>query len=137
MSFYRKYELLELVEPGKPRVFTGREIATGRAVEVHLFPATPSAEMETLLARTRDKTAGRDGARGRLEGAASIRGGRSASPAAAGRARAAFAGRAGRVHPNVSVAGCGRAACPASVSSAASPRRSGCAAAGRLGRAHV
>lgn len=51
MDFYKKYELLELLRGDRVRVFSGREIATGRAVQVHLFTSGKTPETTALLER--------------------------------------------------------------------------------------
>jgi hypothetical protein len=51
MDFYKKYELLELLRGDRVRVFSGREIATGRAVQVHLFTSGKTPETAALLER--------------------------------------------------------------------------------------
>jgi hypothetical protein len=51
MDFYKKYELLELLRGDRVRVFSGREIATGRADQVHLFTSGTTPETTALLGR--------------------------------------------------------------------------------------
>ena len=51
MDFYKKYELLELLRGDRVRVFSGREIVTGRAVQVHLFTSGKTPETTALLER--------------------------------------------------------------------------------------
>ena len=41
MNFYQKYELLEVLRDDGVKSFQGREIATGRDVEVHLIVGIP------------------------------------------------------------------------------------------------
>lgn len=51
MSFYQKYELREFRRGDGVKCFSGREIATGRPVEVHLFTAGRTPENARLLDR--------------------------------------------------------------------------------------
>ncbi|MBL8175934.1 MAG: hypothetical protein JNK48_14755, partial [Bryobacterales bacterium] len=41
MNFYQKYELLEVLRDDGVKSFQGRELSTGREVEVHLFVGVP------------------------------------------------------------------------------------------------
>src|SRR5258708_38566929 len=50
MSFYSTYDLTDLVRDDDGiKTFSGREIATGRPVQVHLFTRGQSLEMQALL----------------------------------------------------------------------------------------
>src|SRR5260370_6077204 len=51
MSFYSTYDLTDLVRDDGIKTFSGREIATGRPVQVHLFTRPESLEMKALLKR--------------------------------------------------------------------------------------
>ncbi|HEU0138909.1 MAG TPA: hypothetical protein VFQ79_04330 [Bryobacteraceae bacterium] len=48
MSFYKKYELLELVRDDGIKTFAAREIRTGMPVQVHLFTGVSPAESDLL-----------------------------------------------------------------------------------------
>ncbi|HEV2199960.1 MAG TPA: hypothetical protein VGR73_09065 [Bryobacteraceae bacterium] len=54
MSFYERYELLELDRDDGVKTFLAREIATGRPVKVHLFVA-PSSPYQAQLWRKIDQ----------------------------------------------------------------------------------
>ncbi len=54
MSFYTRYELLELVRGDGVKVFHAREITTGRMVEVHLFTSGWTPENQAVLTRVRE-----------------------------------------------------------------------------------
>src|SRR5579883_3407985 len=49
MSFYQRYELLELVKDDGIKTFTARQNATGQTVMVHLFVNPHTPEMQSLL----------------------------------------------------------------------------------------
>ncbi|OYW13418.1 MAG: hypothetical protein B7X34_00270, partial [Acidobacteriia bacterium 12-62-4] len=51
MSFYDKYELLAPLRDDGIKTFVAREVATGRALEAHLFVAGRTPENEAILAK--------------------------------------------------------------------------------------
>ena len=56
MSFYEKYELLDLQRDEGVKSFLAREITTGRPILVHLFVNHAAPEGKALLAKARGLT---------------------------------------------------------------------------------